>query len=64
LIFVPSDSWAEGAAPCVPNNIAAMRNHPNVRWKCINLVGRFCETPPGSASDTDALQFAPRALIG
>jgi len=30
----------------------------------MNLVGRFCETPSDPASDTDALQFAPRLLIG
>lgn len=64
LIFVPNDSSAAFAACSVPNNIAAMRNHPNVRWSSIDLVGRFCETPSGPASDTDALQFAARLPIG
>ena len=64
LIFEPNDCSAAFAALSVPNNIAAMTNHPNVRWNSMNLVGRFCETPSGPASDTDALQFAPRPLLG
>ena len=59
LIFLPNDSSAAGAACSVPNNSAAMRNHPNVRWNSINLVGRFCELRKLSRADTDALQFTP-----
>jgi len=64
LIFEPNDSSAACAVWTVPNSIATMRNHPNVRWKSMNLAGRFCETPSGPASDTDALQFARRPVTG
>ena len=64
LIFVPNDSSAAFASWSMPNSIAATTNNRNVLWKSMNLVGRFCETPFGPASDTDALQFAPSRLIG
>ena len=64
LIFEPNDCSAAFAALSVPNSIAATKNNRNVLWKSMNLVGRFCETPSGRASDTDALQFALRPSTG
>jgi hypothetical protein len=64
LILVPNDSSEVFATWTVPNNIAAKRNNRSGLWKSINIVGRLCETPPNPASDTDALQFAPRLPIG
>src|SRR5262249_45216518 len=64
LVFVPNDSSAAFASWSMPNSIAATTNNRNVLRKSMNPGGRFCETPFGTASDTDALQFAPRSLIG
>ncbi len=63
LIFVPNDSSAASAAPIAPSNIETTKKPRHIVWKTTKLVGRFCEMPSGSASDTDALQSARRFLV-
>jgi hypothetical protein len=63
LIFVPNDSSAASAASIAPTSIETIKKPRHIVWKTTKLVGRFCETPSGSASDTDALQSARRFLV-
>ena len=63
LIFVPNDSSAARAPSTALNKIARIKSPRNIVWETTKLVGRFCETPSGPASDTDALQSARRFLI-
>jgi hypothetical protein len=63
LIFVPNDSSAARAPSTALNKTARIKSPRNIVWETTKLVGRFCETPSGPASDTDALQSARRFLI-
>ncbi len=63
LIFVPNDSSAARAPSTALNKIARIKSPRNIVWETTKLVGRFCGTPSGPASDTDALQSARRFLV-
>jgi len=63
LIFLPNDSSAARAPSTALNKTARIKSPRNIVWETTKLVGRFCETPSGPASDTDALQSPRRFLI-
>lgn len=54
LIFVPSDSWTEGAASTAPNNITRIRSHFIIRRRSVRCPQRRFERhrPAGCAEDS------------
>ena len=59
LIFVPDDSWAEGAASTAPNKITRIRNHFITRRCSVRCPQRRFES---SGSAGYAARSAPNAI--